>query len=89
RLGRHFVGVEREQKYIDAAMSRIASVEELGGAELKVMTGKRAEPRVAFGSIVEAGLLKPGVVLSDVRQRHAAIVRADGTVASNGDAGSI
>lgn len=70
-------------------MSRIASVEELGGAELKVMTGKRAEPRVAFGSIVEAGLLKPGVVLSDVRQRHAAIVRADGTVASNGDAGSI
>ncbi len=89
RLGRHFVGVEREQKYIDAAMSRIASVEALGGAELKVMTGKRAEPRVAFGSIVEAGLLKPGVVLSDARQRHAAIVRADGTVSSNGDAGSI
>jgi modification methylase len=89
RLGRHFVGIEREQKYIDAATARIASVEPLAGAELTVMTGKRAEPRVAFGSIVESGMLKPGAILSDLRQRHAAIVRADGTVTTGGDAGSI
>ena len=27
RLGRHFVGIEREQGYIDAARERIAAVE--------------------------------------------------------------
>jgi modification methylase len=89
RLGRHFVGIEREQTYIDAATARIDAVEPLGKAELTVMTGKRAEPRVAFTSIMEAGLLRPGTVLSDARRRHAAIVRADGTLAANGEAGSI
>ncbi len=53
------------------------------------MTAKRAEVRVAFGSLLEAGLVKPGQVLHDTKRRHAAIVRADGTVAVNGHAGSI
>ena len=64
-------------------------MEPLAGAELTVMTSKRAEPRVAFGSIVESGMLRPGAILSDARGRHAAIVRADGTITTGGDAGSI
>jgi modification methylase len=89
RLGRNFVGIEREQDYIDAATARIAAVEPLSGAELTVMTGKKAEPRVAFNTLVESGMIKPGAVLTDARRRHSAIVRADGTLASNGAAGSI
>jgi modification methylase len=89
RLGRNFVGIEREQDYIDAASARIAAVEPLGSAELTVMTGKKAEPRVAFNTLVESGLIKPGAVLTDAKRRHAAIVRADGTLASGGEAGSI
>ncbi|QND49800.1 site-specific DNA-methyltransferase [Rhizobium lusitanum] len=89
RLGRHFVGIEREQDYIDAASARIASVEPLGKAELTVMTGKKAEARVAFNVLVESGLIKPGQVLTDAKRRHSAIVRADGTVAAGGEAGSI
>ena len=34
RLGRHFVGVEREQAYIDAANERIAAVRPLADADL-------------------------------------------------------
>jgi modification methylase len=89
RLGRHYVGMEREQKYIDAAEKRIASVDPHARTELTLMTAKRAEVRVAFGSLLEAGLVKPGQVLFDTKRRHAAIVRADGTVAVNGQAGSI
>jgi modification methylase len=89
RLGRNFVGIEREQDYIDAARARIEAVEPLAQAELKVMTGKKAEPRVAFNSLVEGGLIKPGQVLTDARRRHSAIVRADGTLTANGEAGSI
>ena len=89
RLGRHFVGIEREQSYIDAATARIAAVEPLGAGETRVMGGKRAEPRVAFGSLVEAGLIAPGAELSDARRRWTAQVRADGTLAIGRDAGSI
>ena len=89
RLGRHFVGIEREQDYIDAASARIAAVEPLGKAELTVMTGKKAEPRVAFNTLVESGLVRPGQVLTDVKRRYSAIIRADGTLASAGTAGSI
>lgn len=89
RLGRHFVGIEREQDYIDAASARIAAVEPLGKAELTVMTGKKAEPRVAFNVLLESGLLRPGQVLTDAKRRYSAIIRADGTVASAGTAGSI
>ena len=89
RLGRHFVGIEREQDYIDAASARIAAVEPLGKAELTVMTGKKAEPRVAFNVLLESGLVRPGQVLMDAKRRYTAIIRADGTVSSGGDAGSI
>lgn len=89
RLGRHFVGIEREQDYIDAARARIDAVEPLGKNELTVMTGKRAEPRVAFNVLIEAGHVKPGDVLFDSKRRHQAIVRADGTLVANGQAGSI
>ena len=89
RLGRHFVGIEREQAYIDAARERIDAVEPLGSGTLSVMTGKKAEPRVAFNTLIESGLIAPGTVLTDARRRHSAIVRADGTLASGSDAGSI
>ena len=89
RLGRHFVGIEREQDYIDAASARIDAVEPLGKAMLSVMTGKKAEPRVAFNTLVESGLVRPGQVLTDAKRRYSAIIRADGTIASGGTAGSI
>ena len=89
RLGRHFVGIEREQSYIDAAQERIASVRTLDGPELTVLTGKRAEPRVAFGSLLDMGLLAPGAKLYDAKKRHSATVRADGTLVAGDNAGSI
>ncbi|MEZ5810764.1 MAG: site-specific DNA-methyltransferase [Rhizobiaceae bacterium] len=89
KLGRHFVGLEREPDYIEAAEARIAAVTPLDEAELAVLTGKRAEPRVAFVSLIDGGLIKPGTQLSDVKRRWTVRVRADGTVALGGDAGSI
>jgi modification methylase len=89
RLRRHFVGVEREQAYIDAASARIDAVEPLASAALSMMAGKRAEPRVAFVNLVDSGLIAPGTTLYDARRRWAAKVRADGTLAMGSSAGSI
>ena len=89
RLGRNFVGIEREQAYIDAASDRIASVKPMASEHLATISGKRAEPRVAFVSLIDAGMLKAGTTLYDSRRRWTAKVRADGTLAVGDAAGSI
>jgi modification methylase len=89
RLGRHFVGIERDQTYIDAAQERIDRIKPLADMDLSVLTGKRAEPRVAFVSLLDSGLIKPGAVLHDIKRRWQARVRADGTVAVGDMSGSI
>lgn len=89
RLGRNFVGVEREKSYIEAATARIAEVEPMSRPTLAVTTGKRAEPRVAFGALVESGLITPGARLSDSKKRWTATVRMDGSLECNTVTGSI
>ena len=89
RLGRHFIGVEREQAYIDAATARIEAVTPAEDGALNVTEGKRAQPRIAFGALVEQGLIAVGTELTDVKGRHRAVVRADGSLDANGQTGSI
>ena len=89
RLGRHFVGIERDASYVAAAQARIAAVEPLDEASLAPMAAKRSEPRVAFVSLVDSGLVKPGTRLFDRARRWTADVRADGTIAIGQETGSI
>jgi modification methylase len=81
RLGRHFIGIERDPAYCAAARARVAGAEPAPGAALKVLEGRRAAPRIPFGSLIEAGLVAAGDKLTDVRGRFAATVRADGSLA--------
>ncbi|CAN7553198.1 modification methylase [Devosia sp. Root413D1] len=89
KLGRHFIGIEREDTYIAGALKRIASIRPLNAATIETAVSKRAAPRVAFGSLVEMGLIAPGTELYDDRQRWSALVRADGSLVSGGHMGSI
>ena len=89
RLGRRFLGIERDGAYADAARARIAAVVPLASELLADMPSKRAEPRVSFASVGEAGLVPPGSVLRDPAGRHEVVVRADGTVALGAIGGSI
>lgn len=79
-LGRHYIGIERETDYIKAAAARIDAIEMLDASVLKVVEGKRAQPRVAFGQLLEADLIKPGAELFDTKRRWTATVRADGSL---------
>ncbi|MEO0543802.1 MAG: site-specific DNA-methyltransferase [Pseudomonadota bacterium] len=89
RLGRNFVGIEREQTYINAATKRIDAVEPLSFHTLKLVTGKRAEPKVAFMTLIESGLLEPGTQLTDKKKRWSATVQADGSLELDGTQASI
>jgi modification methylase len=89
RLGRHWLGIEREPAYIKVANARIHSTLPLDESAMATMADKRAAPRVAFGVLVESGLCSPGTRLTDAKQRHSATVRADGSIEAGGHAGSI
>ncbi len=89
QLGRNFIGVERDPTYAEAARARIAAVEALPHEAIAAVPSKRSEARIAFASLIEAGLIRPGETLVDEKKRHAAIVRADGAVSIGAIAGSI
>ena len=80
RLGRRFIGLERDPDYAAIARKRIAEIEPLAAEDVTPKPSKRSEPRIPFGVLIEAGLLQPGTVLSDPSGRLHARVRADGTL---------
>ncbi|WP_294355258.1 site-specific DNA-methyltransferase [uncultured Sphingomonas sp.] len=90
RLGRRWIGIERELGYVDAAMERIAAALPLDESALATMQSPRSAPKVAFGVLVENGYLNPGTMLFDAKRRFTATVRADGSLLSAcGASGSI
>ena len=88
-LGRRWIGIEREPKYVKVAQARIDALLPLSGGDMAVSEGARGLSRVAFGALVETGMVRPGTTLWDARRRHRARVRADGSVERDGQAGSI
>ena len=88
-LGRNFIGIEREEAYRKVAEKRISKVRKYDSEALAVTTGKRAEPRVPFGQLVERGMLRPGEELLSLNGRYKAKVRADGTLVGADIKGSI
>ncbi|SFS49994.1 site-specific DNA-methyltransferase [Brevundimonas viscosa] len=89
RLGRRFVGIERDEGYAKLAEKRIKAVVPAAPEDLAVMGSKRAEPKVPFGALVEAGLLRPGDRLYCPKGEREARVRADGSLAYGDLTGSI
>jgi len=89
RLGRRWIGIEREAGYCSAALERIEAALPLDESALVTMQSPKAAPRVAFGTIVENGMLTAGAVLTDAKRRYRVTVRADGSVMSGDVTGSI
>ena len=89
RLGRRWIGIERERAYVDVAGERIASTLPLDESAIRTITERREQPRVAFGTLVEVGMIPAGSTIMDSKRRWTAKVRADGTIASGSHSGSI
>jgi len=89
RLGRRWIGIERETAYVKVAKERIASTLPLDESAMQTVPNKRSAPRVAFGTLVESGLVPAGMKLTDAKRRWMASVRADGSIACESHSGSI
>jgi modification methylase len=89
RLGRRFIGFEREPGYAEAARARIEATAPLEAPTLAPFMTAREAPRVPFSALLERGLVSAGARLVDAKRKHRALVRADGAVALGGAVGSI
>jgi modification methylase len=89
RLGRRFIGVERDGAYAAAAQRRIAGIEPLAAPSIAPFVTARDAPRVPFAALIERGLILPGALLCDAKRRIKALVRADGAIALGERVGSI
>ncbi len=89
KLGRHWIGIERDPEYRRIAQERIDATTPSNEGALEVGTGRRRTKRIPFGALLEAGLLQPGDVLYLDGDKATATVQADGMVKSGDLTGSI
>jgi modification methylase len=91
RLGRQWIGIEKESSYVEIARRRIEAVEPEPAEALALeVRSARREPRVPFASLLEAAFIRPGQKLYFKKDRsRSAWVKPDGRLRLNGIEGSI
>jgi len=82
KLGRHFIGLEREETYAAFARERIAGISGPVEPRLLETPAKRQAMRIPFGWVLDRGYLRAGDTLVDERLKHSARIRADGMLIS-------
>jgi len=87
KLGRNWIGIERDKKYIQAAQERIDGVQRADEEALNVE--KRKQARVPFGALLENGLLQPGQILYFARNGAKAKILSNGHLRCGKLTGSI
>lgn len=89
-LGRHFIGIEQNSTYIEAAQKRIDAVQEVEeGSLLESLPSKRTAPRIPFGALLENGFVHIGQPLYNKSKKYKAKIMADGRLSYKKKAGSI
>ncbi len=88
KLGRNFIGIEKEEKYIKAATKRIEEVKQYNNSLLKYPLDVK-KPRVPFGNLIEKGFINPGEKLFSKDKKYEAEVLANGTIQTGNVSGSI
>ena len=93
RLGRHWIGLERQPEYVEIAQQRMTEAQSapVDPAALQVSDLRKRQPRLPFGSLLEQGLLRPGDQLFFRGDRSlTALLLADGRLRlADGFEGSI
>jgi modification methylase len=87
KLGRNWIGIEKDKKYIKIAQKRIDAVQRADKDVINVE--KRRQVRIPFGALLENGLLKPGQVLYFARNGTRAKILSNGHIRCGDVTGSI
>jgi site-specific DNA-methyltransferase (adenine-specific) len=87
KLGRNWIGIERDKKYIRVAQKRIDAIQEADQDALEAVKGSQV--RIPFGALLENGLLKPGQILYFAKNGVRAKILSNGHIRSGKLTGSI
>jgi modification methylase len=87
KLGRNWIGIERDKRYIRVAQKRIDVVQ--SADEEAIHVEKRKQARVPFGTLVENGLLHPGQNLYFAKNGKRAKILSNGHIKCGEVTGSI
>jgi modification methylase len=89
KLGRYYIGIEHDKKYIKVAQKRIDAVAQ-SPAETLTLHEKRNQVRVPFGALLEAGFLSPGQSLFFKEDKSIrAVIQSNGHLKYKEQVGSI
>ena len=89
KLGRICFGIEKENKYFNAAKQRLNKTIPIEDNYLDTLQNNRSKPRIPFGSLVELGIVKPGMDIFDQKRKINAKIMADGSIKYQKSEGSI
>ena len=89
KLQRNFIGFEKDKEYIKLAKKRLKNTQQLEDNVVKIEKSRKDLPKVPFGELVEQGIIPPGAVLTDKKERFKATVGIDGTLKIKNLSGSI
>ena len=89
KLGRKYFGIEKDRKYFSAANERISRTRIIEESYLDTIENNKSKPRVPFGSLVELGIIKPGMNIFDQKKTINAKIMVDGSIKYNSAEGSI
>ena len=89
KLQRNFIGFEQDKDYIKLAKKRLKNTQKLEDHVVKIEKSRKDLPKVPFGELVEQGIIPPGAVLTDKKERYKATVSIDGTLKIKNLSGSI
>jgi len=89
KLGRNYFGIENEKKYFETAKQRLERTIKIEDHYLDTIKNNKSKPRIPFGSLVELGIVKPGMSVFDYKKKVNAKIMADGSIKYQNSEGSI
>ena len=89
KLGRNYFGIENEKKYFKTAKQRLEKTIKMEDHYLDTIKNNKSKPRIPFGSLVELGIVKPGMSVFDYKKKVNAKIMADGSIKYQNSEGSI
>ena len=89
KLQRNFIGFEQDEEYIKLAKKRLKQTKVLEDEVVTMTKSRKDLPKVPFGELVEQGIIPPGAVLTDKKEKFKATVSIDGSLKIKDISGSI
>ena len=89
KLQRNYIGFEQDESYIKLAKKRLKSTKALEDEVVTMPKSRKDLIKIPFGELVEQGIIPPGAVLTDKKEKFKAIVSIDGSLKIKDICGSI